>query len=283
MTPKVIKQLRSKFDKFEIDGYVVPKNDEFFSEYASKDRLKIISNFTGSAGFAIILKRKNYLFVDGRYTLQAKIESGKHFNISKYENIFNCKLFKNFILGIDPKLFTSQQLDDYFKKFNKIKEIDTNLIDIIYKKYSSKSKPFYSLHKNIVGENHLIKIKKVSDYLKIKNKNFLFVSAPENVAWILNIRGGDSPNSPIPNSRLLISKSKKIYLVSKIKKCREIIKRKKSFSGTSGVVSLGKDTNKKIKKIFLSGLEHHLAFTYGNIFKDIQNLGTKLQIPTYTI
>ena len=63
----------------------------------------------------------------------------------------------------------------------------------------------------------------------------------------------------------------------------EIIKRKKSFSGTSGVVSLGKDTNKKIKKIFLSGLEHHLAFTYGNIFKDIQNLGTKLQIPTYTI
>ncbi len=63
----------------------------------------------------------------------------------------------------------------------------------------------------------------------------------------------------------------------------EILKRKKSFSGTSGVVSLGKDTNKKIKKIFLSGLEHHLAFTYGNIFKDIQNLGTKLQIPTYTI
>ena len=62
-----------------------------------------------------------------------------------------------------------------------------------------------------------------------------------------------------------------------------IIKRKKSFSGTSGVVSLGKDTNKKIKKIFLSGLEHHLAFTYGNIFKEIQNLGTKLQIPTYTI
>ena len=63
----------------------------------------------------------------------------------------------------------------------------------------------------------------------------------------------------------------------------EILKRKRSFSGTSGVVSLGKDTNKKIKNIFLSGLEHHLAFTYGNVFNDIQKLGTKLKIPTYTI
>ena len=62
MIAKKIKQLRSKFNKFEIDGYVVPKNDEFFSEYATKDRLKIISDFTGSAGFAIILKKKK-LFV----------------------------------------------------------------------------------------------------------------------------------------------------------------------------------------------------------------------------
>ena len=58
MIAKRIKQLRSKFNKFEIDGYVIPKNDEFFSEYAAKDRLKIISDFTGSAGFAIILKKK---------------------------------------------------------------------------------------------------------------------------------------------------------------------------------------------------------------------------------
>ncbi len=62
MIAKRIKQLKSKFNKFKIDGYVIPKNDEFFSEYAAKDRLKIISDFTGSAGFAIILKKKK-LFV----------------------------------------------------------------------------------------------------------------------------------------------------------------------------------------------------------------------------
>ena len=58
MINKRINILRKKFKKFNIDGYVIPKNDEFFSEYAVKDRLKIISNFNGSAGLAIILKKK---------------------------------------------------------------------------------------------------------------------------------------------------------------------------------------------------------------------------------
>ena len=59
MIKKRINKLRNKFVKYGIDGYVVPKNDEFFSEYSNKDRLKFISNFTGSAGYAIILKKKS--------------------------------------------------------------------------------------------------------------------------------------------------------------------------------------------------------------------------------
>ena len=55
---KIIKILRKKFKDYNIDGYVIPKNDEFFSEYAKKDRLKIVSNFSGSAGIAIILRNK---------------------------------------------------------------------------------------------------------------------------------------------------------------------------------------------------------------------------------
>ena len=58
MISKRIKLLKKKFSEYSIDGYVVPKNDEFFSEYAAQDRLKIISNFTGSAGLAIITKKK---------------------------------------------------------------------------------------------------------------------------------------------------------------------------------------------------------------------------------
>ena len=56
MIKKRIKALINKFAKHNIDGYVVPKNDEFFSEYSVNDRLKTISNFSGSAGYSIILK-----------------------------------------------------------------------------------------------------------------------------------------------------------------------------------------------------------------------------------
>ena len=53
-----IKTLKEKFKQFDIDGYIIPKNDDFFSEYAENNRLKNITNFTGSAGLAIILKKK---------------------------------------------------------------------------------------------------------------------------------------------------------------------------------------------------------------------------------
>ena len=58
---KMIKKLKQKFKIYGVDGYIIPKNDEFFSEYANPNRLKIISNFSGSAGMALILKDKNYL------------------------------------------------------------------------------------------------------------------------------------------------------------------------------------------------------------------------------
>ena len=87
---KKIQKLRQKFKKYNIDGYVVPKNDDYFTEYSKTNRLKIISDFSGSAGLAIILKNKNYLFVDGRYTIQAEKESGNFFKIVDYHKIVNC-------------------------------------------------------------------------------------------------------------------------------------------------------------------------------------------------
>ena len=63
-----IRKLKNFFNKFRIDAYIVPKNDEFFNEYVQekKDNLRFLTDFTGSFGFALILKNENYLFVDGR-------------------------------------------------------------------------------------------------------------------------------------------------------------------------------------------------------------------------
>ena len=227
MIKKRISKLRSKFIEYGIDGYVIPKNDEFFSEYSNKDRLKFISNFSGSAGYAVILKNRNYLFVDGRYTIQSKIESGKDFKILDYLKIINTSVFKNLNLGIDASLFTSKQISRFFLKNNKITSIKENLIDKIYKKQNKKKSSFYSIDKTVTGESHHKKISKVSSFLKRNKYDYLFVTAPENVAWLLNIRGYDSPTSPIPNSNLLLTKEKHVFLIVEKNKTTKLLSEKK--------------------------------------------------------
>ena len=228
MIKEKIQNLRKKFEEFDIDGYVIPKNDEFFSEYAGIDRLKFISNFSGSAGYAIILKNKNYLFVDGRYTIQAKIESGKYFKIIDYHKIFNCNLFQKLTIGLNPKLFTSDQIKKFFLKNNKIKIINSDIISQNLKRKRKKQKIFFfQFQKNICGESHISKINKVLKSLKKLKADSIFVSAPENVAWLLNIRGHDNPNSPIPNCHLLLDDKKKIYLIADKTKTKKLILEKK--------------------------------------------------------
>ncbi len=227
MIKNQINNLIRKFKKYNIDGYIIPKNDEFFSEYSAKDRLKKISNFSGSAGYSIILKKKNYLFVDGRYTIQAKKEAGNNFEIVDYHKIVNCNLFKNLLIGFDPKIFTSNQIEKFFLKNNKVKSIEGNLIDQIYKYKSKSIKPFFSLKNEIVGENYKAKIIKIRKYLDKNKSDYLFVTAPENIAWLLNIRGHDNPNSPIPNCHLIISNKGTFFLITNKKKVSKLIHEKK--------------------------------------------------------
>ena len=243
---KKIKALRKKLKIHNIDGYVVPKNDEYFTEYSKINRLKIISNFSGSAGLAIILKNKNYLFTDGRYTIQSQMESGKNFKIINYEKLINCNLFQNLTLGIDPKLITYSQTKKFFLKNNKIKFINNNLVDEIEKKKIKDDFSFFTLSKDIVGENYTSKINKISKYLKKNKSDYLFISAPENVAWILNIRGGDGPNSPVPNCRLIISKNKKLILISSSGKSKKLIKEK--LIKSNELINI-KDFSKKIHQL----------------------------------
>ena len=232
---KKIKKLKELFDIYKLDGYLIPKNDEYFNEYVipSKDRLKFISNFSGSAGFAIILKKENYLFVDGRYTIQAQIQSGNNFKIITIPNKLPKDIFKSkkkIKIGYDPKLLSEKSLNFILNSKNIIPySVKKNLIDILWlRKPKEIIKPFYHLTKRETGQNYEKKISKIKKIL-LKNKlNYLLVTAPENIAWILNIRGYDSEFSPIPNARLLISSKGDLDMFSKPEK---ILKIKKSFLG----------------------------------------------------
>ncbi len=226
MKKNIINLLKKKFTKFKIDGYIIPKNDEFFSEFDQNNRLYKISNFSGSAGLAIITKKTNYLFVDGRYSLQAKIESGKNFKILEITKKLPKDVLRDITLGVDPKIITSSMLENLFHKRILIKKIDLNLIDLIVPQKPQKKKPFFKLNDKIVGENKSSKIIRISNYIKKVQSDYLLITAPENVAWTLNIRGGDNPNSPIPNSYLFIDKYENFFLIAEKSKTKKIIEEK---------------------------------------------------------
>ena len=224
----MINLLKKLMDAKNIDGYIIPKNDEFFSEYSFPNRLKFISNFSGSAGLALILKDKNLLFVDGRYTLQASIECGKNFKIYEIPKIrpFNIlKKLDKLKLGFDPKLFTEISLNSNFRDSCNLIPINNNLIDEIFNlKNNSKTKEFFCLNENTAGEKIKSKLNKLCSILKKKKIQNIFISAPENCAWLLNIRGFDNPNSPIPNCQIILN-NKKIYFFSDIKKIKKMKKK----------------------------------------------------------
>ena len=219
-----IKKLRKLFNHLKLDGYIVPKNNNFFGEYVSEsdDNLKYISNFTGSAGFAVILKNKNFMFIDGRYTTQANIQSGKQYKIctipKEYPfNIFNKKKLN---LGFDPRLHTENSLNRVFKNsLIKLIPVQKNLIDLLWKRKKDLNiKPFYIIKNRDAGstlENKLTKLRKIIILNKV---DYLFITASENVAWLLNIRGHDTDYSPLPNSHVFIGGNKEIILFCNLKK-----------------------------------------------------------------
>jgi len=230
-----INQLRNILNKQNCDAYLIPKNDEYFGEYVpkNKDRLKFISGFTGSTGLALILKKKSYLFVDGRYTLQAKKEIHKDFKICEIPKIkphyIQKNLNKEITLGFDPKLFTSNTLKNIISNsLIKIKPINNNLIDAIWKnKTKVNNNKFYILEEKYHGENYLNKISKVNKFLKLKDIHYLLTTAVENISWLLNIRGSDASSSPLTNGKILFNKNGKIIFFTNTKKITPQIK--KSF------------------------------------------------------
>ena len=204
-----LNKLKNLIKDEKIDGYLIPKNDEFFSEEDSSNRLVYISNFDGSSGLAVVFKKRNYLFVDGRYTLQAKKQTNGLFKVYEIpQNLPHKILNKKMILGYDPNIFTEKYINIFFgKKFN-LKSINKNLVDLVSKRIDNKKyRNFYYLDKKIVGENETTKVRRVTKAIKVVNADFLFVSAPENVAWLLNIRGYDSKYSPLPKARVLLTKN----------------------------------------------------------------------------
>ena len=213
-------EIKSLILSNNLDGYIMPKNDNYFTEYSKTNNLKSVTNFSGSAGFAIFLKNKKYLFVDGRYTIQAQKESGNKFEICEIPYVWPKNVLKKKIkIGFDPNLFTWETLNKYFGG-------DYNLTPLNFKLKSKKKSldafPFYSLNSNVAGKSVSQKINQLIKKMFKRKFDYIYVSAGENICWLLNIRGHDLPNSPIANCKMILTKKKEIYFFSKKKKTKRI-------------------------------------------------------------
>ena len=222
---KLIK-LRRELTINNIDGYIIPKNDEFFGEYVSpeKERLKYLTGFSGSAGQSLVLKKQAFLFVDGRYTLQAQKEVRKGFKVIQiHKTIPSDILRKNkqkLRIGFDPRIYSLASLINFYKTENvKLIPIKKNLIDKIWpNKPKLKFNKFFILKTQYAGKSFKNKINLICKILKRKKLKNLLITAPENVAWTLNIRGKDNSYSPIPNCNAIVNYKKKITLIVENKK-----------------------------------------------------------------
>ena len=231
----MINKIKNLINLNNLDGYIVPKNDEFFTEYSKINKLEIVANFSGSAGFILILKNSNHLFVDGRYTIQAKDQSGKKFKIHEIPYEWPKDILKNdarLNIGFDPKLFTTETLKIYFNNSCNLFPVDSNLFrtkaEIV-----NKDNLIYQINTSVVGESSKSKINRLNKILKSEKLDNLFISSGENVCWLLNIRGKDLPNSPIANFQAILTSNKNIILFGNIKKLKnikkEFLKNKISF------------------------------------------------------
>ena len=264
-----LNKLKKLLIKKNIDAYLVPKNDFFFNEFikTSNDRLRYVSNFTGSAGTALIFKKKNYLFVDGRYTLQAKQETDHLFNIIDISKInilsFLKKNHTSIKIGYDPNLFRFQVIKNILKEKINLVSIEKNLIDQIWKtKKKEVYKNAFILENQYSGTSHINKIKSLKNLLDIDEKNSFFISSNENLCWLLNIRGEDSFYSPLLNAFALIQKNKITVFCNLKKVGNKLIKSFKKNVQFSDIKSL---KEKLIKTKILSVKIDPAITSYGLI------------------
>lgn len=211
MTAKLA-SFKKLFSKHKIGGYLIPSSDEFLNEYAPNHlrRLEYITGFSGSYGIAIITEKKNILITDGRYLLQAKQELQKDFII--IEGINKVDGSDLGIIGYDPMLFSDAVIKNLKDKKLSLVSIEKNLIDQLWKNRPAQSnRAALQLDKKYAGVDSSEKIKTILKALDPK-ADFLLLTNPDSICWLLNIRGHDVPFTPVLLSYLLLAKNGNIKL-----------------------------------------------------------------------
>ena len=235
---KIIKIQQQLKDK-QIDALIINRTDEFLNEYIPPDaeRLYWATNFSGSAGRAIISQNISTLFVDGRYTFQAKEQIDENVISLLHWNDFSMELNKIFkknkCIGLDPKLHSIEEVNKIIelakKNETRLHFTSPNLIDELWQ---DKPKRQYSVifdhPENYAGINALDKVDQFVEELKDHNLDSYFLSSLDSIAWLLNLRADDILHTPLAFSYLFISVESKSVLYVSIEKLNYDLKNRLS-------------------------------------------------------
>jgi Xaa-Pro aminopeptidase len=206
-----IKELRRLMAAAHIDAYLVPRADEQQGEYvpACAERLKWLTGFSGSAGLAIVAKKAAVLFVDGRYTVQARAEvDTETMEVSKLPRARIAEwliehLGRGQTVGYDPKLHTVgevERLEAALKaKDIKLRPVARNLVDRLWgrERPGAPSSPVTVHPVKLAGKAAQDKIADIQAKLKADGHDAVILTLSDSIAWAFNIRGADIPHIPV--------------------------------------------------------------------------------------
>ena len=208
--PTRLGRLRDLMSGLKIDAFVVPQADEYQggSIPLSACRLQWLTDFRGSAGTAVVAAERAWLFVDGRYVLQAQkeVSSGafevRHMRHPPIWQHVNEQMAAGSRIGFDPRLHSVADVARITKALeaggHRLVPLERNPIDILWT--DRPPLPFAPLAPHDVkfaGRTAIEKQEEAAGRLRNSKADALVLNQLESIAWLLNIRGGDAAHSPV--------------------------------------------------------------------------------------
>jgi len=211
--------LREELKRRGVSGFIIPISDEHMSEYVGDyaQRLKWLTGFGGSAGFAAVTLTHAAIFVDGRYTVQVREQvDGQLFD---YKSVPADSLAgwlaevceKGAQIAYDPWLHTWAWVEALERQVNPkgitLVPADSNPIDAVWADRPAPSPAAAIVHEDaLAGQSSAEKRAAVADWLAREGHDAVVIPALDSVAWLLNIRGADVPHTPVALSYVIAHK-----------------------------------------------------------------------------
>lgn len=228
MIPERLTALREEMKRRSIDIYVVPTADFHESEYVGEHfkARKFITGFTGSAGTAVITLKEAGLWTDGRYFVQAEKQlEGSTVTLYRMaeegvpavEEFVKDKLPQGGCIGFDGRTVNGA----WGEKFAAIAEekggslsVGEDLINLIWTDRPELSRaPLFILEEKYSGKSTAEKIKDVRAKMAEEGADVHILTSLCDIAWLLNIRGGDIQSVPVVLSYLVLTKDQCIWFL----------------------------------------------------------------------